>query len=237
MNTERQALVFVPGMMCDSRLFGPQIAHLADQCDIWVADIGGKDSIEDLAIDLLAEAPFESFSLCGLSMGGIVAMEVARQAPQRVDRLALLDTNHLADAPERYEVRNRQIEAVRDGELERVIEEQMMPFYFAEENRADSELRAIVKDMARGLGAVAFVRQSIALRDRKSAAETIPDYLGPILVLCGEEDALCPPARHEAIAELCQNARLSIVPGAGHLSTLERPQAVNLELSRWLATT
>ena len=236
MKTERQALVFVPGMMCDGRLFDPQIAHLSDECDIWVADIGGKDSIESLAIELLAEAPFRRFSLCGLSMGGIVAMEVARQAPQRVERLALLDTNHLADAAERFEIRNRQIAAARHGDFERVVAEEMMPFYFAEQNRADPVLRTVVMEMARDLGADAFVNQSVALRDRKSAAETIADYPGPVLVLCGEEDALCPPARHEAIAELCQNAWLSILSGAGHLSTLERPQAVNLELSRWLAT-
>jgi len=236
MNIERQALVLVPGMMCDRRLFGPQIAHLSDECDIWVADIGGKDSIESLATDLLAEAPFRRFSLCGLSMGGIVAMEVTRQAPQRVNRLALLDTNHLADAPERYEVRNRQIAAARRGELARIIKEEMMPFYFAEENRADPTLQAVVMDMARDLGAVTFVNQSLALRDRKSAAETIGGYADPVLVLCGAEDALCPPSRHEAIATLCQNARLSILSGAGHLSTLERSRAVNLELSRWLAT-
>ncbi len=230
----RQALVLVPGMMCDERLFAPQAAHLSASCDIWIADIGGKASIPELAQDILISCPFSTFALCGLSMGGIVAMEMVRQAPDRVERLALLDTNHLADAPERYEIRNRQISIARSGEFERVVAEEMMPFYFSAANKGNLTLQGVVMAMARKMGADAFVNQSIALRDRRGAEDVLAAYAGPMLVLCGEEDTICPVSRHQAISALSRHAELRIIASAGHLSTLEQPAHVNAAIESWL---
>lgn len=234
MQAMRHALVLVPGMMCDERLFAPQVAHLSASCDIWIPDIGGKASIQELARDVLSSCPFATFALCGLSMGGIVAMEMARQSPDRVGRLALLDTNHLADAPERHEIRNRQISIARSGGFERVVAEEMMPFYFSAANKDDATLQGIVMAMARDMGADAFVNQSIALRDRRGAEDVVAAYAGPMLVLCGEEDVICPVSRHQAMAALNRHAELRTIAEAGHLSTLEQPARVNAAIETWL---
>jgi pimeloyl-ACP methyl ester carboxylesterase len=234
MRAKRQALVLVPGMMCDERLFAPQSAYLSASCDIWIPDIGRKASIRELAQEALTSCPFPAFALCGLSMGGIVAMEMARQSPDRIERLALLDTNHLADAPERHEIRNRQISAARSGGFERVVAEEMMPFYFSAANKDDATLRGLVMAMARDVGARAFVNQSIALRDRNGAEDVVAAYARPMLVLCGAEDIVCPVSRHQAISALNRRAELRIVAAAGHLSTLEQPAHVNAALESWL---
>jgi pimeloyl-ACP methyl ester carboxylesterase len=167
-------------------------------------------------------------------MGGIVAVEMARQAPQRVARLALLDTNHRADTPERVALRDRQIADVGAGKLRRVIVEEMKPVYLASANRANRQLLDLLIDMAMEIGPQAFISQSIALRERADQSAALGAYRGPALVLCGAEDALCPPDRHREIAGLLPSATLTIVPGAGHISTLEQPDAVNRALAEWL---
>ena len=166
----RPRLVLLPGMMCDERLFAPQIAALEPIADVWVGDMSRSGTIADLARDVLADCPFKAFALAGLSMGGIVAMEIVRQAPQRVNRLALLDTNHHADLPERRKLRAGQIAQARNGRLRQVLVEEMKPAYLAPANRADRKLRDLVLDMGLKLGPLVFERQSIALRNRDDAS-------------------------------------------------------------------
>lgn len=226
-------LLLIPGMMCDERLFAPQIAALADRAEVICARLDGPPSIEGLARMLLAEHS-GALSLAGLSMGGIVAMEMVRQASDRIERLALLDTNHHADLVERFETRNRQIVDARGGRLATVIADEMRPAYFAAANANDAVLQALVLDMALGLGPDVFERQSIALRDRSDQTDTLLSYDGPALVLCGTEDRLCPLSRHEEIARLLSGSECVFVEQAGHLATLEQPDAVTLALARWL---
>lgn len=230
----KPALALLPGMMCDARLFAPQIARLAGRFDVIAPGYGPDPSMEALAARLLGALP-PRFALAGLSMGGIVALEIARQAPERVERLALLDSNHLADAPERRPVRDRQMAEVRAGGLRRVIVEEMKPNYLAERSRRDAALLDLLLDMAERLGPEAFVSQSLALRDRRDYSGVLQAFSGPVLLLCGEEDRICPPERHRAMAALRPGAQLAIVPGAGHISTLEAPEAVSAALEIWLA--
>lgn len=232
---KREILVMLPGMMCDARLFAPQIKALQTDYDIIIPELTAP-TIDEMAKHVLEGVKAEQFNLVGLSMGGIVGMEIVRQASERVMRLGLLDTNHLADAPDKYEMRNRQIEDVKQGKLREVIIEEMKPVYLAERNRSNQQLLDILIDMAMDVGADAFVAQSLALRDRRDQTEILKSYPGPTLVLCGAEDNLCPVERHEHMAELVPNASLSIVPGAGHISTLETPDAVNVAIKHWLAT-
>ncbi|HEV7323359.1 MAG TPA: alpha/beta hydrolase [Ensifer sp.] len=233
----RKALVLLPGMMCDRRLFEPQVTHLDDIADIFVGDITRHRSIRSIAAALLEEIPFDRFALCGLSMGGIVAMEIMRQAPLRVIGAALLDTTPLADADGRAEIRNRQIERAQKGELRRLFIEELLPHYLAGGNAGDGRLRQVLIDMAVELGPDVFENQSIALRDRANNESALADYGGSVLVLCGEEDAMCPPARHELIASHNPRSQLVTLAGVGHISTLEAPHAVNRALERWLADT
>ena len=226
-------LVLLPGMMCDARLFAPQAAVLERDRQVTVAAIEGADRVEALADAVLAEAP-ERFALVGLSMGGIVAMEVVRRAPERVERLGLLDTNHRAEAPHVSERRERQIEAVRAGRLHEVLRDEMKPHYLAPGPGREAVLD-LVMEMAEALGPDVFERQSRALAARPDQTEALRGVTCPTLVLCGRHDALCPLERHEEMTRLVPGARLEIVEEAGHLPTLERPDETSALLRGFLA--
>ncbi|MFW8595098.1 alpha/beta fold hydrolase [Cribrihabitans neustonicus] len=227
-------LLLLPGMMCDARLFAPQIAALSGTVPILTAPMGGHDRMAALAAEVLSYAP-PRFAVAGLSMGGILAMEILRQAPGRIAGLALMDTNPLAELEEVKARRAPQIEAVRHGGLRRVMAEEMKPNYLAPgPDRA--AILDICMEMAVGLGPDVFVNQSKALRSRSDQAATLRAYRGPALVLCGREDALCPVARHELMHELMPQSRLEIIEEAGHLPTLEQPEQTTAALIRWLET-
>jgi pimeloyl-ACP methyl ester carboxylesterase len=228
-----EPLVLLPGMMCDGRLFGPQAEAFAAERDVIHGDITGAEDMGMLARQVLGAAP-DRFALAGLSMGGIVAMEVIRQAPDRVTRLALLDTNPCAELPEARVRRGPQIEAVRGGGLERVMRDEMKPNYLADGPRRAAILD-LCMDMALSLGPEVFERQSLALRDRPDQQETLRAVTVPTLILCGRHDALCPVARHELMHDLVTGSRLIIVEKAGHMPTLERPEAVTAAMSAWLS--
>lgn len=225
-------LLLLPGMMCDARLFGPQIAALSASRTVQIARIADHDSVRALAAAVLADAP-PRFALAGLSMGGIVAMEMLVQAPGRIDRLALLDTNPLAETPEVRAGRAPQIARVEVGALAAVMREEMKPKYLA-----DGPDRAAILDlcmeMALALGPDVFVRQSRALASRPGGLAALEAYRGPALVLMGKHDRLCPRARHDLMHEAMPQSRLEIVAGAGHLPTLEQPLATNAAFARWL---
>ena len=227
-----EPLVFLPGMMCDARLFGPQIAELsADHC-VTVAPVTQGERIEEIASGLLDQLPAR-FALAGLSMGGIVAMELLRRAPDRITRIALMDTNPLAETPPVAAAREPQIVGVRTGRLEQVMREEMKPHYLAPgPHRA--EVLDMVMDMAMTLGADTFVRQSRALQRRRDQQGTLRKCKVPTLVLCGAHDALCPVKRHTFMAELIPYAKLVILENAGHLPTLETPAETTQALRDWL---
>jgi len=230
-----EPLLLLPGMMCDARLFAHQIATLGRQRAIHVAPLTAGETVEEIAEDILFHAP-PRFALAGLSMGGIVAMEIIRRAPRRVSRLALLDTNPLAETPQVAAAREPQIVKVRAGRLEEVMRDEMKPNYLAPGTGRADVLNTVV-DMARGLGPDVFVRQSRALQRRPDQQKTLRGVEVPTLVLCGRHDALCPLRRHELMAELIRGARLEIIEDAGHLPTMERPEQTTAALARWLNDT
>ncbi len=229
-----EPLVLIPGMMCDARLFAPQIGALSHGRAILCAPLLGE-TVGDIARAVLDAAP-PRFALAGLSMGGIVAMEVLRRAPVRVTRLALMDTNARAETPEVAARREPQMAAVRAGRLEAVMRDEMKPNYLAP-GPGRGPILDLVLEMALAQGADAFVQQSRALASRPDQREALRGWAGPALVLCGRHDALCPLHRHEEIAELLADAELRVVEGAGHLPTLEAPAAVSEAMADWLART
>lgn len=220
-------------MMCDARLFMPQIAHFSASRALYCAPIGQAETIEAVARDVLEHAP-PSFALAGLSMGGIVAMEIIRQAPDRVSKLCLMDTNHLAETQERKALREPQIQAVRDGQLTAVMRDEMKPHYLFD-GPSKAAILDVCMDMACALGADVFVVQSRALQSRPDQSDTLKAYTGRALVLCGRHDMLCPIARHVEMAALLPHAELAIIEEAGHMPTLEKPDETNHHLSRWLS--
>ncbi|MEP1519770.1 MULTISPECIES: alpha/beta fold hydrolase [Rhodobacterales] len=228
-----EPLVLLPGMMCDARLFGPQIAELSADMTVTVAPVTRGERIEEIASGLLDELPAR-FALAGLSMGGIVAMEILRRAPDRITRLALMDTNPLAETPVVAAAREPQIIGARTGRLEQVMREEMKPNYLAP-GPYRHEVLDLVMDMAMTLGAEVFVRQSRALQRRRDQQGTLRKCKVPTMVLCGAHDALCPIKRHTFMAELIPYAELEVIEDAGHLPTLECPDQTTAALRKWMA--
>ncbi len=225
-------LVLLPGMMCDARMWGDLSSLGRPLLHILPTEAA---SMVELARMVLQSAP-PRFALAGLSMGGILAMEVVAQAPHRVTHLALLDTNPLAEAPLVQSNRARQIDRIRSGDLAGVLRDEMKPNYLV----PGPNRRAILDlcmDMALHLGPEVFIRQSLALRDRADQTATLAAFKGPALVLTGEGDRLCPRDRHDLMHRLMPQSRLAILAGAGHLPPLEQPQATVEALSLWLKDT
>ncbi|MEM6759894.1 MAG: alpha/beta fold hydrolase [Pseudomonadota bacterium] len=227
-----EPLVFLPGLMCDARLFGPQIAEMSADTSVTVAPITRGERIEEIASGLLDELPAR-FALAGLSMGGIVAMELLRRAPDRITRLALLDTNPQAETPQVAAMREPQIVKVRAGRLDDVMRDEMKPKYLAPGPYRDQILE-LVLDMAENLGPEVFIRQSRALQRRRDQQATLRKCKVPTLVLCGAHDQLCPIKRHTFMAELIEGAELRIIETAGHLPTLEAPDETTAALRAWM---
>ena len=228
-----EPLVFLPGMMCDARLFGPQIAELSADMAVTVAPVTNGERIEEIASGLLDLLP-KRFALAGLSMGGIVAMELLRRAPDRITRIALMDTNPLAETPVVAASREPQIVKVRSGRLLEVMRDEMKPNYLAPgPHRGD--VLDLVMDMAETLGPEVFIRQSRALQRRRDQQAVLRKCRVPALILCGEHDQLCPVKRHTFMAELIPYAELVVLPDAGHLPTLEQPAETTAALRTWMA--
>ncbi|MFZ7091294.1 alpha/beta fold hydrolase [Primorskyibacter sp. 2E233] len=228
-------LVLLPGMMCDARLFAPQIAAFSGSRAVHCAPIGAHDTMAALAIEILTNAP-PRFALAGLSMGGIVAMEVLRRAPDRVAALALLDTNPKAEPEEIRARRVPQMDKVREGHLAQVMRDEMKPNYLTD-GPLRSEILDLCMEMALGLGKEVFLNQSRALANRPDQQDTLRAYSGPALVLCGRDDALCPVARHQLMHDLIAGSTLRLIENAGHLPTLEQPDETNAALATWLERT
>ncbi|MBM6596386.1 alpha/beta fold hydrolase [Microvirga sp. BT291] len=185
-----------------------------------------------MASAILRDAP-PRFALAGLSMGGIVAMEMLQQAPERIERLALLDTNPRAEVDEVKRRRAAQIERAQAGDLGGVLRDEMKPNYLSPRAN-DPSILALCMQMALELGPDIFIRQSLALRDRTDRQSVLARFRRPALVLMGEDDRLCPIDRHELMHSLMPQSRLVIVPGAGHLPPLENPIPTIAALRRWL---
>jgi pimeloyl-ACP methyl ester carboxylesterase len=226
-------LVLVPGLNCTERLFEAPIAALQDSRRIIVADHTQDDTMEAIAKRLLRQAPAR-FALAGLSMGGYVALEVIRLAPERVTRLGLLDTSARADTEDARQRREALIALAQAGRFDQVHAE-LWPKLVHPERRQDHELESVVREMARATGPEAFVREQRAIMSRRDARPMLPGIEIPTLVLVGAEDALTPPDLAREIAEMVEWASLVVVPNSGHLSTLEQPATVTKALRLWLA--
>lgn len=224
-------LVLIPGMMCDARMWGG-LPHALQPRQILHHIPMAADTMAGLARNLLQDAP-PRFALAGLSMGGILAMEILAQAPERVERLALLDTNPRAELPQVRARRQPQIDRALAGGLRAVMRDEMKPNYLAD-GSVRQPILDLCMDMALALGPEVFARQSRALRDRADRQATLAAFKGPAVVLMGAEDRLCPHDRHELMHALMPHSRLVIIDGAGHLPTLERPEQTTVALRRWL---
>jgi pimeloyl-ACP methyl ester carboxylesterase len=230
---ERTPLILLPGLLCDDALWASQREALHDIAATTVADLTRDDTVTAMAAAVLKRAP-PRFAVAGLSMGGYVAQEIMRQAPQRVTRLALLDTSPHADAPEATTRRKELMALARAGRFQDVAP-RLMPVLVHPDRLGDETLTAAVMAMAERVGADAFIRQEQAIIGRPDGVADLAAIRVPTLVMCGREDALTPLDAHQLMARQVPGAELVVIDRCGHLSTVERPDAVNAALRRWLS--
>ena len=225
-------IVLVPGLNCSARLYAEQIPALWRFGPVMVADHTRDDSMTAIAARILAAAP-PRFALVGLSMGGYIAFEIMRQAPQRVVKLALLDTGARPETAEQTEARQRRIVLTKAGRFAEAVD-MHFPVVVHRDRQGDEALKRLVRTMAEEAGPAAFLRQQQAIIGRPDARPGLAAIACPTLVLVGDGDALTPPALAQEIAGGIPGARLIVTADCGHLSTLERPQAVTDALVEWM---
>lgn len=225
-----QPLVLVPGLFCTARLYAEQIPALWKFGPVTVADHTRHNTMSEIARSVLDNAP-PKFALAGLSMGGYVALEIMRQAPERVTKLALLDTTARPDSPEQTKVRNEQIDIAAKGGLGKLVQA-ALPMLLHRHD--DPELRNAMTRMAEETGAAAFIRQQQAIISRADSRPLLASITCPTLVLVGAQDKLIPPDRSQELAAGIARARYVEVPHCGHLATLEQPLATTQALVEWM---
>ena len=228
-----EPLVLLPGTMCDARLWSHAFLALNAERAVMVAPLAGRSTMGALAQDVLDAAP-RRFALAGLGFGGMVAMEMLARAPDRIARIALLDTSPLPETPQDAAAREPRIVGARHGRLEEVMAEEIPPDALAP-GPGRFEVAQTLREMAHDLGPEVFAAQSRALQRRPDQQKTLRACRVPALVLCGAHDTVFPVRRHEVTAGMIPGATLQVMEEAGHLPPLEQPDATTEALRVWLA--
>ena len=231
------ALVLLPGLMCDAAVWAPQVAALGSRVSCHVPDYGARNSLAAMAEHVLETAPAPRFALAGHSMGGRVAFEILRRAPERVERLALLDTSYhpLADGEAGDTERRGRLallEIARRQGMRTMAREWALGMVHPDRHRGP--VFEAVLDMFERSSPAVFAAQIEALLGRPDATGLLGAIACPTLLLCGREDAWSPPARHEFMQACIAGARLVVVERCGHMSTMEQPEAVSAAFADWL---
>ncbi|MBP7252396.1 MAG: alpha/beta fold hydrolase [Alphaproteobacteria bacterium] len=226
-------LILLPGLLCDAALWHAQSQSLAEAWQVTVPSLAMHNNLPDLAAQVLATAP-PHFSLAGLSMGGYVAMEIMRQAPERVTRLALFDTSARPDTPEQREKRQGLIRLSQTGKFKGVTP-RLLPMLIHPSNLENHAITETVLGMAARIGQEGFERQQTAILGRIDSRPSLPAIRCPTLVVVGAEDQLTPPEIAHETAGLIPQAQVTIIPHCGHLPPLEQPERTTELLRHWLA--
>ena len=230
--TEKCALVLLPGLLCTRALWAPQIETLSPYADIQVPDVAAHGSMAEIATMVLQDAP-ERFSLAGLSMGGYVAFEILRQAPERVERVAFLDTSARPDIPETAARRRGLVELAQKGAFKGVTPK-LLPMLIHPDRIDELVLTGTITAMAEDVGRDGFSRQQTAILGRADSRPDLARIKCPTTVIVGRQDILLPPDHAEEIADGISNAEMIYVEDSGHLPTLEQPEATTEAMRRWL---
>jgi pimeloyl-ACP methyl ester carboxylesterase len=226
-------IVFVPGLLCTGRIYEHQVLHLGQRHPVLLANHWSQDSMAEIAKSILEVAP-QTFALVGTSMGGYVAFEIVRQAPQRVAKLILLSTSAKPDTPERSADRRKQVASVREHGACTVIDA-LWPKLVHPARHEDFALRSIFDNMADELGVEAFARQTEAIIGRADSRPMLAGIKVPTLVVAGADDTLITPENSREIADSIAGARLETVDFCGHMGMIERPETYTRLLGDFLA--
>ncbi len=226
-----EPLVFLPGILSDIRLFLPQITALSRERPVMTAPTTIGERVDEIASGMLPSLP-QKFALCGHGFGGMIAMELMRRAPDRITRVALMSTSPLPETSQDSGDREIRIVGARAGRFEDIMAQEI-PFE-ALGSATRKDVWPKLQAMAKAGGQEVYVRQSRAMQRRRDQQSTLRRVKMPALIICGEEDTLYPVKRHEFMASLIPYAKLSVIPGAGHLPSLETPAALTDVLKDWM---
>lgn len=227
-------LILVPGVLCAEELWRAQLRDLAGLAAPSVTLAHAEaDDIPAIAAAILAAAP-PRFALAGLSMGGYIAFEILRQAPDRVSRVAFLDTSARPDTPEQTAARHELIALARSGRFEEVLA-RLLPSFVHPDRAGEAALLGAMRKDALRIGVEGFLRQQAAVMARIDSRPTLPAIRVPALVLVGRQDGRTPLPLSQEIAAAIPGARLTVIENAGHLPTLERPAETSAALRSWLS--
>lgn len=225
-------LILLPGLLNDAELWRDQIADLSDVARCWVPDLTQGETIRALAESVLAQAE-PTFALAGFSMGGYVAQEIARLAPERIERLALLDTAIRIDTPERAAQRRALNKAAAKGGTFLGIGQAIMKSYVDASRLDDADLTGRIVAMTQRLGREVFLRQNSLEREDGEAA--LKALRVPLAIIVGESDQITPAEGHREMARAIGCTHLLVIPNTGHMTPMEAPGPVNGALRHWLA--
>jgi pimeloyl-ACP methyl ester carboxylesterase len=228
----KETLILLPGMMCDRSLWRHQIESLSVTYDVQVADFRDGASIEAYADKVLEAAP-KTFSVAGLSMGGYVAFDLVRRAPERVNRLALLDVSPYADTEDHAAFRKSIMESARNQGMGAIME-MLLPRLIHPSRIGDEDLVGQVDAMAHRVGENVFVKQQEALLNRRDCFADLGAITCPTVVIVGRQDQLTPLKLSQKMVEAMKNASLVEIENCGHLSSMEQPEAVSAVLRYWM---
>ncbi|MGO1117686.1 alpha/beta fold hydrolase [Rhodovibrionaceae bacterium A322] len=230
--SEKTPLALLPGLLLNEGLWAPLMPKLRVISEPYVADFTSQDSVAAMARSVLEAMP-PRFALAALSMGGYVAFEILRQAPERVTKLALLDTQAPDDSEEVRQRRHALIDLAKIGKFKGVTP-RLLPLLIHKSRLEDDTVTRPILDMAEAVGRDAFLRQQNAILTRPDSRPTLVKIACPTLVLCGRQDALTPLVRHTEMAAGIRNSRLTVIEDCGHLPPLEQPEETWNALERWL---
>ncbi|UTT84846.1 alpha/beta hydrolase [Vibrio pelagius] len=226
-------LLWLPGLLCDEALFHEVNSELPNWVAPFTSDLAAETSMQALASKVLKDAP-DTFILGGLSMGGILAFEVLRQAPTRVKGLILMDTNSADEKPEVSEKRYALVDKAKAGEFESITPNVLMPVLIHPNQSHNQQLTEQISQMAINVGVSRFEAHAHALATRPDSRPLLADIKIPTLVITGRDDLLCPIDNHLLMAKHIENVSLHVIPDCGHLSTMEQPQRVAAHINHWL---
>jgi pimeloyl-ACP methyl ester carboxylesterase len=230
---QKPSLLLLPGLLCDETLWAHQIKALKGVAECHVPDLTRYDTMETLAQSVLASAP-PQFALAGLSMGGYVAFEILRQAPERVTKLCLLDTSARPDSEEQKEKRRAFITMCHVGQFKGVTP-RLLPMLINATRLQDKKVTDIIYGMAGHVGRDGFIRQQTAIMSRADSRPLLPLIHCPTQIICGHQDLLTPPEIMREIAAGIKGSKMDVIEDCGHLSPLERPEKVSEIMRTWLA--